>query len=361
MDRYKVIGIMSGTSLDGVDLAYCSFRYKEGSWESSIIRAETVPYDEEWMARLGRAPELDGLSLSLLHTSYGHYLGQQVRAFIKRHALTPDFIASHGHTVFHQPVQRMTLQIGSGAAIASETDLPVVCDFRSGDVALGGQGAPLVPIGDRMLFGSYPYCLNLGGFANISYESNGQRIAHDICAVNTVLNMLASTEGFTFDRNGMMARGGKLHAGLLDQLNSIGFYHQPPPKSLGKEWLQAMVLPLLDRSGLSVVDQLRTYTEHVAIQIQRVLDANPGHPVLVTGGGAFNTFLTERIQSLVPNPVVIPESMMVHFKEALVFAFLGVLRMRGEVNCLASTTGASRDSVGGAVFHTTANCQLPTA
>jgi anhydro-N-acetylmuramic acid kinase len=255
----------------------------------------------------------------------------------------------------------MTLQIGSGAAIASETDLPVVCDFRSGDVALGGQGAPLVPIGDRLLFGSYPYCLNLGGFANISYESNGQRIAHDICAVNTVLNMLASTEGFTFDRNGMMARGGKLHAGLLDQLNSIGFYHQPPPKSLGKEWLQAMVLPLLDRSGLSVVDQLRTYTEHVAIQIQRVLDANPGHPVLVTGGGTFNTFLTERIQSLVPNPVVIPESMMVHFKEALVFAFLGVLRMRGEVNCLASATGASRDSVGGAVFHTTANCQLPIA
>jgi anhydro-N-acetylmuramic acid kinase len=350
MEKYHVIGIMSGTSLDGVDLAFCSFNLDKGIWEFEIPFAETFPYPDEWRNKLIKAPEINGLLLSLLSTEYGHFLGKLVKDFILKYGLTPDFIASHGHTVFHQPCKKMTLQIGSGAAIAGETALPVVCDFRSTDVALGGQGAPLVPIGDRLLFGTYHYCLNLGGFANISCETGPKRIAHDVCAVNTILNYFAQKPGRPFDKDGQLARKGTPQPGLLTKLNDLEFYKQPPPKSLGREWLNSTVFPLLETANLTANDLLRTYTEHVAIQIAQILDQDPLHQVLVTGGGACNLFLLERIKALTRNPVIIPGPAIIHYKEALIFALLGVLRMRGETNCLASVTGASRDSSGGAIY-----------
>jgi anhydro-N-acetylmuramic acid kinase len=244
----------------------------------------------------------------------------------------------------------MTLQIGSGAAIAAETGLPVVCDFRTTDVAKGGQGAPLVPAGDQLLFGSYFYCLNLGGFANISFQRDDKRIAGDICPVNFVLNSLANRLGHPCDPGGSLARSGTPDPNLFNELNALAFYHLQPPKSLGREWVEKNITPLLNTSGLSVHDLLRTYTEHTAFQISRMLDQDPGHTMIVTGGGAYNTFLIERIQASANNPVVIPDDPIIQYKEALIFAFLGVLRLRSHVNCLHSATGASEDSCGGAVY-----------
>lgn len=341
---------MSGTSLDGTDVALCHFTEDEGSWTYEIRAAVTYPYPEEWAEKLRKAHTCDGLSLALLHTTYGHYLGGIVRKFLRQHSISPHFVASHGHTVFHQPSSGMTLQIGCGAALAAETGLPVVCDFRTTDVAKGGQGAPLVPIGDRLLFGSYFYCLNLGGFANISYSHNNTRTAGDICPVNMVLNSLSTALGYAFDPGGSLARNGNLDKVLLRDLNALPFYRHQPPKSLGREWVEMNITPLLNQTHRPAQDLLRTYTEHAAFQISASMDHDPGHDVIVTGGGAYNTFLLERIRALTPNPVIIPDDLVIQYKEALVFAFLGVLRMRSQVNCLRSATGASEDSCGGAVY-----------
>ena len=350
MKKYWVIGIMSGTSLDGTDLALCHFTESEGRWTFEIKKAVTYPYPAEWEERLRNAHQYDGLSLALLHASYGHYLGSVARRFLQQLPVRPHLIASHGHTVFHQPSARMTLQIGSGAALAAETGLPVVCDFRTTDVAKGGQGAPLVPAGDRLLFGSYFYCLNLGGFANISFQQDDKRIAGDICPVNFVLNSLAARLGLSYDSGGNLARTGKMDANLFARLNALPFYHLQPPKSLGREWVEKNVTPLLNVDGLNDHDLLRTYTEHAAFQITRVLDQDPGHQMIVTGGGAYNTFLLERIRDLTHNPVFIPDELVIQYKEALIFAFLGVLRSRSQSNCLHSATGATGDSSGGAVY-----------
>lgn len=341
---------MSGTSLDGTDLALCYFTEDQGRWTFEIKEATTYPYPAEWTEHLRSAHTYDGLSLALLHTSYGHYLGGVVREFFQHLSVRPHLIASHGHTVFHQPSTRMTLQIGSGAALAAETGLPVVCDFRTTDVAKGGQGAPLVPAGDQLLFGSYFYCLNLGGFANISFQKDNKRIAGDICPVNFVLNSLATRLGHPYDHGGSLARSGKLDTNLFNQLNALAFYHLQPPKSLGREWVEQNITPLVNTSCLSVHDILRTYTEHAAFQISRMLDQDPGHHMIVTGGGAYNTFLIERIRACTNNPVVIPDDLVIQYKEALIFAFLGVLRLRNHVNCLHSATGASEDSCCGAVY-----------
>ncbi len=350
MNTYWAIGVMSGTSLDGTDLALCHFTENEGRWTFEIKEAVTYPYPAEWTEHLRNAHTYDGLSLALLHTSYGHYLGSVVRKFLQQLSVRPHLIASHGHTVFHQPSARMTLQIGSGAALAAETGLPVVCDFRTTDVAKGGQGAPLVPAGDQLLFGSYFFCLNLGGFANISFQQDDKRIAGDICPVNFVLNSLAIRLGHPYDPDGDLARSGKINANLFTRLNALAFYHLQPPKSLGREWVEKNITPLFNDSGLTVHDLLRTYTEHAAFQITRVLDQDPGHPMIVTGGGAYNTFLMERIRDHTHNPVFIPDDLVIQYKEALIFAFLGVLRSRSQSNCLHSATGATEDSCGGAVY-----------
>ncbi|NQV03341.1 MAG: anhydro-N-acetylmuramic acid kinase, partial [Bacteroidia bacterium] len=264
-------------------------------------------------------------------------------------------------------------QIGKGAAIAAETGLPVVCDFRSTDVALGGQGAPLVPIGDQLLFTDYHYCLNLGGFANISFVQEGKRIAYDICPANMVLNTLANQAGQAFDDNGNMARSGKILPGLLESLNHLSYYHQPAPKSLGKEWVESTINPLLDpliqhpatlslrgaeaarepkqeRRGNKIQDLLHTFCEHIAIQAGNNTGINRVDKLLITGGGAMNSYLVERIRHYAAPQIILPDLQTIHFKEALIFAFLGLLRWRNEINILSSVTGAKRDSVGGAIY-----------
>lgn len=359
MNTYHIIGLMSGTSLDGVDLAYCSFTLDKGNWIYKILNTITIEYSQEWFHRLTTLPQASALEFVALDHAYGKHLGELVAGFVKQHNLKPDFVSSHGHTIFHQPAQQISWQLGHGAYIAAHANLPVVSDFRTLDIALGGQGAPLVPIGDKLLFNDYDFCLNLGGIANISFDRAEKRIAYDISACNLLLNTLANQLSQPYDKNGEIARSGKRNATLLNELNSPAYFSASFPKSLGKEWVDQNSLQALTNSGISVEDKLHTACHHIAFQIAEAIKTlgktAPKPRMLVTGGGAFNIFLIELLQEYLGETceIVIPEPEVVSFKEALIFAFLGVLRWRNEVNCLSSVTGAHQDNVGGSVFQPT--------
>ena len=347
-NKYLVMGSMSGTSLDGLDLAVVEFTRYFSKWQFEIVACGTTDYPEQWLKQLSIAHTLSGSELLILHNRYGKYLGEQINHFLQVHQLKPILIASHGHTIFHQPEKSFTFQLGNGASIVAETNIPVAADFRTGDVALGGQGAPLVPAGDRLLFPDYEACLNLGGFANISFEQTGNRIAYDICPVNFVLNDLAQQLGLPFDEDGKTGRSGNVYSELLEHLNQLPYYRQTAPKSLGREWVDTFFKPLISNYSITVPDILRTCYEHIAIQIAGSLPVNG--KVLITGGGAFNSFLISRLKKYTHCSLVIPQSDLVNYKEAVIFAFLGLLRLLEETNCYASVTGASRDSSTGVVF-----------
>lgn len=351
MKTYKVIGVMSGTSLDGLDLAYCNFKLVNGKWSYTIECGATIPYDYKWLVRLTELPKQPIHLYAKTDAFYGKYIGLQVQTFMAQNGLEKvDLIASHGHTIFHQPDAGFTAQIGSGAAIYAETGIPTVCDLRSVDVALGGQGAPLVPVGDELLFSEYDACLNLGGFANISYRKHDKRIAFDICACNMLLNRVAQQAGKQYDENGDMARDGIVHNELLKELNSLPFFTQHGAKSLGREWVENDIWPIVGKYDIVLEDLLATFVEHIAIQVSTVIENANALQVLVTGGGAFNGFLLERMESYLQQPLTVGNEQLVQYKEALIFAFLGVLRMENTPNSRASVTGAKIDSIGGALF-----------
>ena len=422
---YKVIGLMSGSSLDGLDIAYVHLQERAGSsrqtpgaqqtlaaqqtpgaqqtpraWDFQLVHTDCYPYSARWRERLAAAPRLTAQDYHLLHTEYGHYLGSQVLSFIEAHGLEyqVQLIASHGHTALHWPARKMTAQLGDGAAISATTRINVVSDLRAMDIALGGQGAPIVPIGEKLLLPGYGLFLNLGGIANISAHGAGGVaapgagagaaagfVAYDVCPANRVLNELAGDEGLTYDKDGALAAGGRVDGELLRRLNALSYYGMGYPKSLANEFGLDTVLPLVRAGGLSTADALRTYTEHIAEQVQRAanaltagarVNADGGAPagtdaaagadaaadtgggraavrMLVTGGGAHNGLLTARLRERLAESdveLVIPDAALVDFKEALVMALIGVLRWREENNVLASVTGASRDSIGGAVW-----------
>lgn len=341
------LGIMSGTSLDGVDLTLCRFREKKGQWQYEILDSETISYPIEWEEKLRTAHQLDVADFLLLHNEYGKFLGSIVNNFLEGKTI-PDIVSSHGHTIFHQPGKEFTFQLGSGASIAATTQITTICDFRTLDVALGGQGAPLVPVGDKLLFHEYDYCLNLGGFANVSFEDNDNRIAFDICPVNLVLNDLASQKNMPFDIDGEIGASGKIDLSLLDSLNALDYYERQQPKSLGREWVEQHINPLLADSGISIEDQAATYYEHIAYQISKVV--GPAGKLLCTGGGTRNKFLISKLIEKSSSQIIIPENDLIDFKEALIFAFLGVLRFICHVNCLSSVTGAKIDNIGGIIY-----------
>ncbi|MDT8413536.1 MAG: anhydro-N-acetylmuramic acid kinase [Vicingaceae bacterium] len=352
-ENYHAIGLMSGTSLDGLDMVEVTLNYStENQWSFTVLNAKTLAYENELKEQLIHSKQLSGQELMLLNNRLGDFFGQAVNAFILENKLdktTIDFIASHGHTVFHQPDKNFTLQIGSGAEITAKTGINVVCDFRSTDVALGGQGAPLVPIGDQFLFSNYDVCLNLGGIANLSFSQKQQALAYDVAPCNIVLNTLAQQLGAEYDESGNFARNGNVIQELLNELNALTFYAQAPPKSLGIEWIESYVFPLLEKSSLSIKDQLCTFVEHIAHQLNTAFPTE-SKTVLATGGGAWNTFLIERIAQISNKTIVVPDEKIVNYKEAIIFSFLGVLRMRNEVNCMQSVTGAKIDNVGGALY-----------
>lgn len=345
----KAIGVMSGTSLDGIDIAACEFWQNNNQIKFKIHFSETIEYSDNLYQRLLNAPKLSGFDLAMLNVDYGKVIGNSINAFITNTDFAPYFIASHGYTVFHEPQNGLTMQIGSGAEIAAITGIKTICDFRTTDVALGGQGAPLVPIGDELLFGKYAACLNLGGFANISCDNNSRREAFDICPANFLLNYFAQKLGHTFDSSGNLGKQGEINKALLNSLNSLEFYTQNGPKSLGREFVEKNIFPLLDNE-ISIYDLLRTCYEHIAIQLSTELNKFPIKDVLITGGGAHNTFLMELLEDRTTAKIVIPEKDIVDYKEALIFAFLGYLRIDEKPNCLRSVTGAKRDNIGGAVY-----------
>jgi len=366
----NVLGLMSGTSLDGLDLCLANFKFREGKWSYEILKAEDENYPQELTQMLDGAQNLTAEQYARLHSYYGAYLGARVKAFIDRNGLQGkvDAVASHGQTIFHQPkgiaAQQAspddilshcwTGQIGCGAGIAAKSGVDTICDFRTTDLAFGGQGAPLVPVGDRNLFAEYDYCLNIGGFSNISFDSGEKRSAFDISPVNFVLNHYMKTIGEPFDRDGLLARSGSVDERLLKALNSLDYYSKPAPKSLGREWVELNIFPLLDASGLELKDLMATFTEHAACQVARVVGAVSGEKkvkMLVTGGGAFNKFLVEMMSALAPQcTFVVPDPLTVCFKEALIFAFLGVLWLFNIPSCLSSVTGATKSNIGGAMY-----------
>lgn len=355
---YKVIGLMSGSSLDGLDIAFVKLEDVRGQWSYEILEAECVPYDDKWTHQLRTAAQLNVPDFLQLHTAYGRYTGDAVNAFIEKYQLQHQvqFITSHGHTVFHNPSARTTWQLGDGASIAAITQLPVVSDLRAVDVALGGQGAPIVPIGDKLLFADYDYLLNIGGIANLT-TSGSNYVAFDVCAANQILNQLATRNGAIMDESGAMAASGVLLGEVLDQLNALPYYSVYGPKSLSNEQAVDMIFPILNRSSHNTNDLLHTVVVHIAQQVAKSVkhqDAS-GEPkkMLITGGGAFNDTLVKAIaQHLAPLnvTVTVPEERVVKYKEALVMALIGVLRWRDDENVMSSVTGASRDSIAGALW-----------
>jgi anhydro-N-acetylmuramic acid kinase len=350
-DNYNVIGVMSGTSLDGVDLAHIKFELKNNNWGFEILECKTVSYNEYWLDHLKNAVNYSKNELKILNKNYTSLLSNIINNFIATNFIDNiDAICSHGHTILHQPQNGFTLQIGNLPEIATLTKQNVVCDFRVQDVQLGGQGAPLVPIGDRILFSEYKYCMNLGGFSNVSFEDNDKRIAFDISAVNTVLNFYSNQLGLDYDDKGQIARKGNCNLELLSELDALSFYQKKHPKSLGVEFLKEVIIPIIEKCKSPVEEILNTYTEHIAVQISNSLPTKFGS-MLITGGGAYNDFLIERIQFYLPNmEIEIPSKKILEFKEALIFALLGVLKLRNEINVLKSVTGATQDHCSGVVY-----------
>jgi anhydro-N-acetylmuramic acid kinase len=349
-ENIRAIGLMSGTSLDGLDIAYCEFQFIEGQWFYRFIEAETIPYSGWWKKRLSNVFYGTAEEFSKTHVDLGHYFGQEIMLFSKRHHIEQiDLIASHGHTVFHNPKQQFTTQIGDLAAINAISGLPTVGDFRTKDLALGGNGAPLVPIGDEKLFNSYSSCVNLGGFANISFAKNKERLAFDCCPVNLAINYFSDKIDLPYDAEGQIAANHPVDIDALIRLNQLHFYQSQAPKSLGREWFEDNFLSIITAEHLDPKTAISTCTEHAAIQIAKHL--LPGKN-LITGGGAYNDYLLKRIQHHAIEGVhlVKPEAQLIEFKEAMIFAFLGTLKLLGEVNVLKSVTGAKIDHSSGAIY-----------
>ncbi len=333
--EYIGIGVMSGSSLDGLDIAAVKFIMENHALSSfEIISSETFPYEEQWIARLEHLPHASALDFAKTHIQYGHYLGKKILKFCKQYAIKPDFVASHGHTIFHQPEKFLTFQIGCGQTICSYLRCPLVNDFRTKDVANGGQGAPLVPLVEKELFPQISIFINLGGFVNIAIHQSDNLIGYDITACNRVLNYY--TWKFTknpYDKNGNLASQGNIITDLLQYLQAIPYFSQKPPKSLGNEWLEAFIFPTLDEYALKYdyPSVLRTWCEHVALEISKALPQNVNETILITGGGAKNLFLMQCIQEkLSPNLSFMKiNEQIIDFKESIIFAFLGLKTLLG--------------------------------
>ncbi len=365
MSSYKVIGLMSGSSLDGLDIAYCEFKEDGGKWSYEVLKSACIPYPVVWQLRLSKLVLQNAINYLKTHFFFGHYLGNLVNDFIEEHGIRDeaDFIASHGQTIFHQPENKLTSQIGDGSAIAAETGLPVVCDFRTMDVALGGQGTPIVPIGEKYLYPGYKFYLNLGGIVNIScHVSEDVQVAFDICAANLALNALARDLNAPYDAGGEFAASGQMNEDLLDNLNQSWYFEKDYPKSLSGGWVSRVFMPVIRRSNINTEDKLNTVCEHIALQIAKDINYiqtkenisfKGDEQMLVTGGGALNKFLVERIQSHSPIELVVPEEQTIQFKEAIIIGLAGALRVNKQPNMLSSVTGSSQDNIGGCIYQGT--------
>jgi len=349
IEQTQILGVMSGSSLDGLDFALCKFQKTGSAYTYEILKTGFSSYDKNIKNKLINAPNLNAYDFIKLHKEYGKFIGKEINVFLE-YTEKPKFIASHGHTIFHKPNENVTFQIGDGAFIASETNVSTISDFRNLDTALNGQGAPLVPIGDKYLFSEYEFCINLGGFANISYKNNNERLAFDICPVNIIVNELVKPFDKEYDKDGKIGKKGNVNSKLLNELNNIPFYSEKAPKSLGREYAEEFHSVILQKYNISNEDKIRTFYKHIAIQISKIINEKENAKVLFTGGGTHNSFLISEIQKETNNRLIIPSKEIIDFKEAIIFAFLGFLRINEDVNTLKSVTGADFDNIGGSVF-----------
>jgi anhydro-N-acetylmuramic acid kinase len=358
---------MSGSSLDGLDIAYCRFdiskdekqQLKVHDWQ--LLAAETIAFSEKWQLRLSQLPQQSALVFAKTHTYFGHYLGDMVNDFIQRHQIAPHFIASHGHTIFHDPMGRMTSQIGDGSAMAAITGYPVINGFRNQDIAINGEGAPVAPIVDKYLLAGHDFYLNLGGIANLTCILPSKIIAFDTCPANQLLNVLANQLGLEYDDRGQIAASGEVLEPLLQQLNQADFYQKPYPKSLDNAWSGQAILSQIENDPTAIPNQLCTLVEHIAYQIafaiRQVIDkegfTKEKYSLLATGGGALNDYLIERLKvhchAFANIEVVLPSMDIIQFKEAVLMAWMGLMRLENVPNVMKSVTGAKRDSINGAI------------
>ena len=358
MISYHIIGVMSGTSTDGLDIAFVLFEFDENKklWTHNLLHSKMYDYPTDLSQKLKHAKEINGLSLKRLDNELGRFIGETINQFINEQKIdrsTIDAIASHGHTIFHLPNEKLTLQIGNGQFIASTTKIRTITNFREKDVVYGGQGAPLVPIGDLLLFASYAQSfLNLGGFANITHISGNQILAYDICPCNLPLNKYATLIGYPYDHNGELGKSISYHnEGLVKTLNNLPFYAKSHPKSLGAEWFENNFSPLLDIDELTAQEKLKICYDHISEQISLNINKLGAKDVLITGGGAKNKYLIECIQAKTSVNIIIPDTLVIDFKEAIVFGFLGALHLANQPNCLREVTGAYQDSISGNVYY----------
>jgi len=364
VSSYRVLGLMSGSSLDGIDWCMANFVFTKGVWTFQIEGCGMLDYSSELVGRFTRGHQLSVHEVMLLQDEFSRL---STRAALE--AITqwgrPLLIAEHGHTLVHRPELGYTWQINAAPMLSARLRLPVVSDFRRVDVAMGGQGAPLVPYGDAMLFSRYAACLNLGGIANLSFDQNGKRIGFDVCFANQVLNRLAQNLGLPFDKGGAIAAQAKNSAGeqsrqrvarALSEWSSIDLSRPFPPPSLGRETLETDIIPRFESSGLSAEDALWAWCEHIAECVLHYLKFNPAEgKILVTGGGAFNQFLMECLRAAAAKK---PEfkwekgtDALITHKEALLFGFLGLLRFLGLNNVDASYTRSSSSHSAGCIYN----------
>lgn len=344
---------MSGSSLDGIDLALCDFKMQGDHLEWKIIKAATIPFSTIWRNKLKNAPNISAKEFAILDYELGYLFGEEINNFVENEQM--DYIASHGHTIFHFPELKVTSQIGNGAIIASTTGCTVISDFRSMDIGFGGQGAPLAATIDRDLFSNIPVRINLGGISNISI-THGDTLAYDICPCNQILNYLSSQIGLEFDSDGILASQGRINTELLAKLFEFPFLSMAAPKSLDNNAISAFYFPLLDSFEIDVKDKLCTCIEFISLSISNILNDHPFTSndkikVLFSGGGTKNKFLIDEIILKSSNFTVdLPDENIIDFKEALLMAYLGYLRVNEKPNVLKSATGASKDSIGGAIY-----------
>lgn len=349
-ETVKIVGVMSGTSLDGLDIALCNFKYSSGKYLYEILAAETIHYEEFWIEKLSNAHLLNTREFVMLNNEFGRYVGKSVREFLNKYNQNAEWIASHGHTVLHEPQNLFTMQIGNGASIVAESGINCINDFRNLDVCLGGQGAPLVPFGDFHLFNEYDACLNMGGFSNITVLNQNKPIAFDVCPVNILLNYYVRKIDLRFDNFGKIAQSGTLNIKLFERLNQIEEFQLFPRKSMSREWVEKVIYIEIEKHDLEIQDILRTVVEFVSFQIKKVIDFYQIKRILLTGGGVHNTFLTNTIIQNSNIECIIPNRFIVDFKEALIFAFLGFMKINNQKNVFSSITGASRDTSSGVIW-----------
>ncbi|MBS1652044.1 MAG: anhydro-N-acetylmuramic acid kinase [Bacteroidetes bacterium] len=346
-----ILGLMSGTSCDGLDLALCRFFYRNNTFGFKLIKAKTIAYNVQMKKKLSAAFNCNANALMKLNADFASYCANEVNKFNKKNKILPHFISSHGHTVFHEPNNGFSTQIGCGATIAAKTSITTICDYRSIDVALKGQGAPLVPIGDKLLFGKYDACLNLGGIANISYTNKkGNAVAYDICILNMALNYFAEKIGKNYDNRGIIAKNNNFNADLLKKLNTLSYYKKSKNKSLGREYFESIFLNTINKHKLEPQIVISTLTQHFAHVISNEIKLHNLQRVLVTGGGAYNLHLINLINEQINYKLHIPSKEIINFKEAIIFGFLGFLRINHQHNTLKTVTGALKSTCSGAIY-----------